>query len=64
MDRSKRLFRSHKERMLAGVCGGIAEHFDMDPTVIRVLWVLVTVFTGFVPGIIAYIACWVIIPEH
>ena len=59
----KQLFRSD-ERIFGGVCGGIAEYLEVDPNVIRVLWVLVTVFTGFVAGIIAYIVCWIIIPER
>ena len=59
----KRLYRSKKERMIAGVCGGIAEYFDVDPTLIRLLWVLVTIFTGFAPGVIAYLIAWVIVPE-
>ncbi|MGM5483514.1 MAG: PspC domain-containing protein [Nanobdellota archaeon] len=62
MVKNKRLFRS-KDRMIAGVCGGIAEYFDVDPTVIRLLWVLITIFTGIFTGIIAYIIAWVIIPE-
>jgi len=49
--------------MIAGVCAGIAEYMDTDPTVIRLVWMLVTIFTAFLPGMIAYIAAWVIIPE-
>jgi phage shock protein C len=59
----KRLYRSKKERMIAGVCGGIAEYFDMDPTLIRLLWVLITIFTGFAAGVLAYIIAWIIVPE-
>jgi phage shock protein C len=49
--------------MLGGVCAGIAEYLDTDPTLIRLLWVIVTVLTGFAPGIVAYIICWIIVPE-
>lgn len=59
----KRLYRSKKERMIAGVCGGIAEYSDTDPTLVRLIWALVTVFTWFFPGIIAYLLAWMIVPE-
>lgn len=62
MVKNKKLFRSSKNRMLAGVCGGIGEYFGIDPTVIRLLWVLFTVFSMGV-GILAYIIAWIIIPE-
>lgn len=60
----KRLYRSQKERMIAGVCGGIGLYLKQDPTLIRVLAILITVFTGFFPGLIAYIILWIIIPEN
>ena len=60
--KGKRLFRSKKNRMIAGVCGGIGEYFDVDPTLIRLLWALITLFT-IGTGIIAYIIAWIIIPE-
>ena len=60
----KRLYRSKKNRIIAGVCGGIAEYLDTDPTLIRLLWILITVFSMVLPGIIAYLICWVIIPEE
>ncbi len=58
----KKLYRSRKERMIAGVCGGIAQYFEVDPTLIRILWVAVTFMGG--AGILAYIICWIIVPEH
>ncbi|MFC1564325.1 PspC domain-containing protein [candidate division KSB1 bacterium] len=54
------LYRSLTNRMLGGVCGGLAEYFSIDPTIIRILFVAST-FVGI--GIIAYIVCWIIIPE-
>jgi len=60
--REKRLFRSKKNRMIAGVCGGIGEYFDVDPTLIRLLWVLITLFS-LGAGVIAYIIACIIIPE-
>jgi phage shock protein C len=63
-DKIKRLYRSKKERMVAGICGGVAEYYGQDPTIIRLVWVLITVFTWFVPGIIAYVLAWVVVPEQ
>jgi phage shock protein C len=58
----KRLYRSLDERMLAGVCGGLAEYFNMDPTLIRVLFVILSLAGG--PGIVAYIILAIIVPEE
>ena len=60
MDR--RLYRSRREKMIGGVCGGLAEYFDIDPVFVRILFV-VAVFAGG-SGILAYIICWIIIPEQ
>lgn len=57
----KRLYRVKEGKMLAGVCGGVAEYFNLDPTVVRILWALVAWFAG--AGIIAYIICAFVIPE-
>ncbi len=57
----KRLFRSNDDRMLAGVCGGIAEYFNLDPSLIRLGWVLLTLVFG--TGFIVYLAAWIIVPE-
>ena len=56
----KKLYRSKSNRMLAGVCGGVAEYLNVDPTVIRVVWALVSLSGA---GVLAYIACAFIIPE-
>jgi len=58
----KRVYRSKKNKMLAGVCGGIAEYFDVDPALVRLLLVLL-VLMGFA-GIIIYLVAWLIIPEN
>jgi len=57
----KRLCRSKTNRILGGVCGGIAEYLDVDPTLIRLIWVLITLVYGV--GILAYLIAWLIIPE-
>lgn len=57
---SKKLYKS-RDRILAGVCGGIAEYFGVDPTLIRVIWAVLICCFG--TGILAYIICMLIIPE-
>jgi phage shock protein C len=59
----KKLYLSERDRKISGVCGGIAEYFDIDSTVVRVVWVLVTVFWAVIPGVIAYLLAWAIIPS-
>jgi phage shock protein PspC (stress-responsive transcriptional regulator) len=60
---SKRLYRSSKDRKLAGVCGGVGEFFDIDPTIIRVLYLICAIFPGFIfGGIIIYFILALIIP--
>ena len=59
----KKLKRSKKERMLAGVCGGLAEYFDMDPSIVRIVYVLVSILSAAFPGTLAYIIMWLVIPE-
>ncbi len=56
----KRLHKSRTERMLDGVCGGIAEYFELDPTLVRIAWVLLTLFGG--SGVILYIVAMIIMP--
>ncbi len=58
------LSRSRTDRMIAGVCGGLAKRFGMDPTLVRVLYVLGSVLSAAFPGILVYIIMWVIIPEE
>ncbi len=61
---AKRLLRSADNVTVAGVCGGIAEYFAVDVTAVRVLWVLLSIFPGFVIcGLFAYAAAWFIMPE-
>lgn len=58
---AKRLYRVEDGKMLAGVCGGIAEYFDLDPTIIRLAWILFCAAAG--GGIIAYIIAAIVIPS-
>ena len=56
---SKKLFRSN-DRMIAGVCGGLAEYINIDPTIVRVIWALIGLSGA---GLLAYLVCALIIPE-
>lgn len=58
----KKLFRSIDNRMVCGVCGGIGKYFNVDPTLIRLVWVLASIFGG--SGLLVYIIAAVIIPEE
>lgn len=60
----RRLYRSRDDRWIAGVCGGIAEYSRIDPTVVRLALVAVSMFTALLPGILAYLAAWVVMPEE
>jgi phage shock protein C len=59
----RRFFRSRKNKMIAGICGGIAETWDTDPTVVRLVTVFICFLTGIVPGIMIYCIGWIIIPQ-
>lgn len=58
---SKRLRRSRTDRKVAGVCAGIAEYFGIDPTIIRLIWLIALLAYG--TGMLAYNICWIVIPE-
>ena len=57
------LHRSRRNRMIAGVCGGIAEWLGWDPTLVRIAFVLVSILSAAFPGLIVYIILWVVMPE-
>jgi phage shock protein PspC (stress-responsive transcriptional regulator) len=60
---TKRLMRSTTDRVFAGVCGGLAEYFDLDPVLVRGGYVFLTIFTAFC-GVIFYFVLWLIMPER
>lgn len=60
----KKLYRSRTDRILGGICGGLADYLNIDPSAIRLIWLLVVIFTGFVPGLLVYIIALFIIPSH
>jgi phage shock protein C len=59
----KHLYLSNDKKLL-GVCSGIAEYFDVDPSLIRLGWIVMTILTGIVPGVVAYIVAAITIPKR
>lgn len=57
----KRLTKDLNDKKIAGVCSGIARYFDIDPTIIRVIWLIAVLCFGF--GFLAYIICWFVLPD-
>ena len=57
----KKLYRINNGKKLCGVCGGLAEYFAIDPTLVRLAWVLLAIFAGM--GLLAYIICALVIPN-
>jgi len=58
----KRLFRSNTDKKLAGICGGLGEMLDVDPTVIRLVAVALAIITGVIPFLVGYVVAWLIVP--
>lgn len=63
MSTGKKLLRSN-DRWLAGVCGGIADYFDWDPAVVRIFYLLLSLFSAGFPGILIYLVLWLIMPKY
>ena len=59
---AKRLFRSEKNKMIGGVCAGLAEYFDIDSSLVRLIFVALTLITAIFPMLIFYIIAWIVIP--
>lgn len=62
-EKVKKLYRSRKDKMIAGICGGIGEIYSLDPTMIRLVYALITIFSAGT-AILVYILGWIIIPEE
>jgi phage shock protein C len=60
----RKLYRSTRDKWIAGVCGGIAERYDHDPTLIRILWIGITIVTGILGGVLVYILLWAFIKKY
>ena len=61
---AKKLNRSSKQRMIAGICGGLAEYFDVDVNIMRLLFVAIGLLSVLFPMVIFYIIAWIIVPEE
>jgi phage shock protein C len=61
MEAPRKLYRSQSQRMLAGICGGLAEYFNIDATVMRVLFLILAVFGG--SGLVLYLVMWIVVPD-
>lgn len=61
---TKKLYLSTNDKKLTGLCAGIANYFETDPSLVRLAWIIFTVITGIVPGIIAYIIAAIVIPNE
>lgn len=60
----KRLYRSDLDKKICGVCGGIAEYFEVDSSLIRIAWIVATFLTGIIPGIVAYFVAAIVVPRQ
>ncbi|HLT57141.1 MAG TPA: PspC domain-containing protein [Limnochordales bacterium] len=58
----RRLYRSRTDRILGGVCGGLARYFDVDPTLVRLAWLLTSLWAG--AGVVVYLVAWIVIPRE
>ena len=63
MAETKKLYRSRTDRKIAGVCGGLAEYFAVDPIIVRILF-FILLLPGGLPGLLPYIVLWVVVPEE
>jgi phage shock protein PspC (stress-responsive transcriptional regulator) len=59
----KRLYRARDDKKIAGICGGLGEYLDVDPTIVRLLAIVLCLGTAVVPFLIGYIIAWMIVPE-
>lgn len=59
----RKLYRSKTNRKIAGICGGIGEYFDVDPTIVRIIFIIL-LLPGGLPGLLPYIILWVIVPDQ
>ena len=60
----KRIYRSRTDRHIAGICGGIGSYAGLDPVLVRLVLVAATCLTGFIPGTVAYLFGWIIVPDE
>ncbi|MBI2617991.1 PspC domain-containing protein [Candidatus Kaiserbacteria bacterium] len=61
---AQKLYRSRSDKMISGVCGGLGQYCDIDPTILRLGWVAVTIFSGILPGALVYLIAVIVIPKE
>lgn len=61
---TKKLYRSQKQKMIAGICGGLAEYFNIDVSLARLLFVALALLTALLPMVLFYIIAWIIVPAE
>jgi len=59
----KRLYRSRTDARIAGICAGLGDYLNMDPVVLRLIGLVATIMTGVIPGLVAYLGAWLIVPQ-
>lgn len=64
MSTGKKLLRSSSDRWIAGICGGIADYFDWDPAVVRIFYLLLSLFSAGFPGLLIYLILWLVMPKY
>lgn len=62
--KGKKLYRSTSDKVLTGLCGGLGNYLGIDTVVIRLVWLLIVIFTGFFPGVVVYIVAALIVPKQ
>lgn len=60
----KRFYKSKENKIFAGIIGGVGEYLNIDPVILRIAWIVIVVFTGFMPGIIAYLIAIFVVPDR
>ncbi|MBQ2497937.1 MAG: PspC domain-containing protein [Prevotella sp.] len=63
MSTGKKLLRSRSDRWVAGICGGIGDYFDVDPALVRLVYMLLTFFSAGFPGVMIYLVLWLVMPK-
>ena len=63
MSTGQKLLRSRSDRWVAGICGGIGDYFDVDPALVRLVYMLLTFFSAGFPGVMIYLVLWLVMPK-
>jgi len=61
---NKKLYRSRTDKIIGGICGGLAEYLNFDVSILRLVWTIIVIFTGVVPGVVVYLIALIIVPDE